>query len=107
MFISCLKDVQKNYVEVTGFKSVTGSSYVVLCLLITQAMSNMLGGYSGRSSYNNDFFNEAIGIALSESGTSTSERYTSLVETVNNLQRNNALFAFNVGAFIEHRSIRS
>lgn len=105
MFESALLNVGRDFMKVTGSNALTGIRYVVLSLLVAQAMKNMLDGYSGSSSYDNNFLNEAIGFHLGSGPKlwgdpklppETVERYEELVKTVFDLQGHSRTFSASI-----------
>lgn len=97
MFESSLLREGEAFLKATGLKSVTGIRYVTMSLIIAQAMRSMLDGYSGSSSYDGRFLNEAVGFQLgsgpqlwgepkSKSLTEVGDRYKELVDVVFALQ---------------------
>lgn len=102
MFKSALKDVGEGFLVNTGRTSVSGAMYTSVCLLLAQAMSNMLGGYGGDSTRNNKYLNEAIAFDLAAtSNNKVCDRYKDLVDTVHNLQLTEKSFASLLDDFIK------
>ena len=45
LFVSAFKAVRKDFLGMTGRSGLTGVPYVVLCLLMAQAMQRLLDGF--------------------------------------------------------------
>lgn len=105
MLLSVLKDVRKQFLAMANTPTVNGVPYVVLCLLLAQAMESMLDGYNGAKSSSSSLLHEAVAISVFYSRVPISFhsplRYMVLVKTVNELQRNNIEFAKLVNNFLE------
>lgn len=107
MFMAILKNVRTRFLNATGLTTITGQYYPVVCLLLSQAMSEVVGGYSGGSSCNNDLFNEALGFSEArELNTGLfdyahdSLRYSNMIITISELQKTQPKFATIVDNFI-------
>jgi len=64
MFPITLDDVGIGFLDATGRDSISGIHYITLCLLLAQAMEDMIAGYSGSSYRNTKYLSEAIGYQL-------------------------------------------
>jgi hypothetical protein len=94
MLESALKDVSARFLESTGRTSVTGIRYTTFCLLVAQALENMLAGYGGHQTVDSRYLSEAIGYQLGGAQVEPLgvERYQQLVDTVYELQTKFSVF---------------
>lgn len=98
MLESCLKSVRLKFLEKSGLPSLSGRPYMVLCLLVAQAMSDMMAGYSGSCTAPDNILYEAIGMALASNGENPQRnlmhaRYLALYKQVFVLQTTHKEFA--------------
>ena len=96
MFARNLHDVRKRFLQKSDLETLSGRPYMVLCLLVAQAMADTMAGYSG-SSASDSILHEAIGMAIACVGIDNpqiiSSRYLSLYKQVFVLQTTHKEFA--------------
>ena len=105
MMSASLQDVSANFLESTGRTSIQGIRYTTMCLLVAQALENMLAGYGGHQTVDRRYISEAIGYQLGchPPGLSSRkgvERYKQLFEAVYELQIQFPAFNKMLDAFI-------
>lgn len=97
MFEHSLVVVRTQFLECTNRTTITGCSFTVVCLIVAQAMRNMLDNYGGFHHTDQRALHEAIGMAAVESlqyslrptSRAQNARYSQLVETVERLMKSN------------------
>ena len=88
MFNLSLKDVVRTFLNTTDRTHLfefPAISDVTRCLLLAQAMKNMLDGYSGSNSYSTTYISEAVGFDLCGYTDNVPSRYRDLVLTIHEL----------------------
>lgn len=89
MFPSEINKVKAKFFENTGLTSLSGTTFTPVCLILAQAMENILVGYSGGDYIDKSYLNEAIAFHLGNFGNEEVivDRYKKLVTTVYTLQQ--------------------
>lgn len=107
LFVSAFKAVRKDFLGMTGRSGLTGVPYVVLCLLMAQAMQRLLDGYSGSTSSSSNHLHEAVFYAACRSpdvtvtfSASMELRYLELVTLISTLQKEGPEFYAVVDGFL-------
>ncbi len=108
LFVSAFKAVRKDFLGMTGRSGLTGVPYVVLCLLMAQAMQRLLDGYSGSTSSSSNHLHEAVGFYAACSSpavtmtfsASMEPRYLELVTLISTLQKEGPKFYAVVDGFL-------
>ena len=105
MMESALKDVCDRFLESTGRKQLSGIRYATLCLLVAQAMENMLSGYGGSQTVDSRYISEAIGYQLGALPALAlgrcCDRYQQLFDTVYALQQDYPAFNQMIDATVQ------
>ena len=99
MFPSALKDTVDRFLLEIDSKTITGIQYTTMCLILFQAMRNMLAGYGG-STCGKEHLYEAIGFHMGSIGQTdlygdgkVLEKYLTLFYFIKDLQKSNKSFA--------------
>lgn len=108
LFVSAFKAVRKDFLGMTGRSGLTGVPYVVLCLLMAQAMQRLLDGYSGSTSSSSNHLHEAVGFYAARRSpavtmtfsASMEPRYLELVTLISTLQKEGPKFYAVVDGFL-------
>lgn len=102
-FPSVLKQVQKDFLDMTAMKSVSGKPYVVLCLLFIHAIQKLIAFEAGKD-VDECLLHEAVAIAVYVTSVKprsvTPNRYYTLVTTMMDLQRHDETFNKLIDAFL-------
>ena len=90
-----LEKTARTFCELTQAKSLDGISYTVQCLIIAQAMEDLMAGYAGRSTTDRKYLHEAVGYQMAVAVydlRGIHPRYKDLVTCVNHLQQTQPKF---------------